>query len=442
MKKVILLILILTFSLVSLNTLNAQEEDTSGATSDLSEFTAESLDIKEPTILPTNKFGYFFKNVGQVIRSAVTFDPEKKADLNLKYANEKIFELKKITENESDDPKIQELIKKHHVKYNKLMDKVSTRIEKIKENNGDEAVDELLDRVTDNQFKHQDFFANLHKKLENALSGEEIDKLKEEKKKALEHYGNLIERVDVDNSKERLQKIMKEQAKNKLQYINHLKVMEELGDTFENENFKEDFLETKIEIRERLVNYLDENASDEVMMEFKLKLENLETDDGYKLRVYNFVDDKIQEARVNNWKLNEFHNDLDELKINGIEALKIKLENISDEEKEKIFRTFESSELNSVRTLEQVKARLKNPEAIEAVEASRLRQMDHFNDRIENISDHEKIEELKHEINNDYRLKNDIEDHNDEIMDKLEDLIKVRKKHDEKIKKSLEELED
>ena len=84
MKKVILLILILTFSLVSLNTLNAQEEDTSGATSDLSEFTAESLDIKEPTILPTNKFGYFFKNLGQVIRSAVTFDPEKKADLNLK----------------------------------------------------------------------------------------------------------------------------------------------------------------------------------------------------------------------------------------------------------------------------------------------------------------------------------------------------------------------
>jgi len=145
MKKVLILSLLLTFCLISLNTLKALETDEN--TLILDEITAETLGINEPTILPTNKVGYFLKNLGQAVRTAVTFNREKKAELQLKYANQKLLEIKKMAENATDDPELQTLIEKQHKKYNQLMDRVNNQITIIKEKSEVENVSELLDKL-------------------------------------------------------------------------------------------------------------------------------------------------------------------------------------------------------------------------------------------------------------------------------------------------------
>jgi hypothetical protein len=56
---------------------------------------AQDLGVKEPRILPGSPF-YFLKDFGRGIRSFFTFNPVKKAELRLRFANEKLIEAKKL----------------------------------------------------------------------------------------------------------------------------------------------------------------------------------------------------------------------------------------------------------------------------------------------------------------------------------------------------------
>jgi hypothetical protein len=58
------------------------------------EISPEELEVKEPIILPDNPL-YIVKDAWRGIKKAVTFNPVKKAELELQYANEKIIETKK-----------------------------------------------------------------------------------------------------------------------------------------------------------------------------------------------------------------------------------------------------------------------------------------------------------------------------------------------------------
>jgi len=57
----------------------------------------QDLGVGEPTILPDNPF-YFFKNTFRGLRSTFTFNSERKAELKLRFANEKIIEAGKLAE--------------------------------------------------------------------------------------------------------------------------------------------------------------------------------------------------------------------------------------------------------------------------------------------------------------------------------------------------------
>ena len=54
---------------------------------------AEGLGVKEPTLLPDSPF-YFLKNWGRGIRSFFTIGKVKKAELESRYANERLIEIK------------------------------------------------------------------------------------------------------------------------------------------------------------------------------------------------------------------------------------------------------------------------------------------------------------------------------------------------------------
>src|SRR3989344_1168318 len=78
----------------------AQAQETAAKT--LSEITAEEMGVVEPTVLPGDGLGYFLKNLGQVIKEAITFDPEKKTGLQLKHTAEKLAEIQVALEQKKD----------------------------------------------------------------------------------------------------------------------------------------------------------------------------------------------------------------------------------------------------------------------------------------------------------------------------------------------------
>jgi HEPN domain-containing protein len=117
---------------------------------------------KEPKLLPTSPF-YFLKEWGRGIRMFFTFDPIAKAELELKIANEKAAELAAIVEKE---PQNEKAIEKALSNYQKSRERLSKRLESLKETSQNPNVDRLLSKVIDQELKHIEFFDTLIKRFE------------------------------------------------------------------------------------------------------------------------------------------------------------------------------------------------------------------------------------------------------------------------------------
>jgi len=89
----------------------------------------QDLGVSKVGILPNSPF-YFFKNWWRGLRLGFTFNPVKKLELQERFANEKLFELKKLAE-EKQNPKI---LDKAVDNYQKEMNKVKNRAERLKVN--------------------------------------------------------------------------------------------------------------------------------------------------------------------------------------------------------------------------------------------------------------------------------------------------------------------
>ena len=86
------------------------------------------LEIKEPKLLPDNPF-YFLKEWERGIMSFFAFGRIKKLELEQKFANEKLMELKALVE-KNGDPKI---LEKATEKYERALEKIRTRAQNIKQ---------------------------------------------------------------------------------------------------------------------------------------------------------------------------------------------------------------------------------------------------------------------------------------------------------------------
>jgi len=155
--------------------------------------TAQDLGISEPTVLPDSPF-YFFKNLGRAIQSAVTIDPVKKATLREKFANEKLIELKKLTEKNSDS----EVIQKATESYQKEIDNVKKAAERIKETAEENTqVGQFLDKFIQQQTLHQ----TILQKLEGQVPENVLEKITEAREAHLEKFGEVMNRLE---NKERI----------------------------------------------------------------------------------------------------------------------------------------------------------------------------------------------------------------------------------------------
>ena len=138
--KFILIFYVLFFVLMPAVTALAQE-NTAAETQDAS---AEDLGVSDPTLLPDSPF-YFLKEWGRQIRLTFIFNNVKKLELENKFTNEKLVELKKIIDNSSDPA----IIEKATEKYQNAVDKIKERAEKIKEKASEnEDVSKFLEKFT------------------------------------------------------------------------------------------------------------------------------------------------------------------------------------------------------------------------------------------------------------------------------------------------------
>ena len=190
MKKYIL---IFSAFLLLMPFLTLAQNETAGGSNTI---TLEDLEVSNPGLLPTSNF-YFFKEFVRGLRRAVTFNAVKRAELELRIANEKAAEIKKLEET-TDEAGLTRAIEN----YKKSTDRLKLRFEALKETSENPNIDKLLDKLADRTLKHQQLFEELKSKREAIR--ERIEAVQE---KLDEAVANTAKRLDtVEKLKERLQK--------------------------------------------------------------------------------------------------------------------------------------------------------------------------------------------------------------------------------------------
>jgi len=177
------------------------------------EITAEDLEVSDPKILPDSPF-YFLKNIWRTIRSTFTFGAVNKAELRLKYANQRLIEAKKLAEKTNKE----KLVEKTVEKYQEEMKKVKTQAERFKEKaKEDLKIDKFLNKFTDKTIKQQRLLDCLEKNLSD--KPEVLERIRNSRERALEHFGEVMERLEEKNQistrlEESLEKIEGSKFKN------------------------------------------------------------------------------------------------------------------------------------------------------------------------------------------------------------------------------------
>jgi len=293
-------VLLFTLGLVCLaqETSSPQEPITSTEAVNLDEkVQPEDLEVSEPKLLPDSPF-YFLKNWARNLRMFFSFRPEKKAELRLKFANEKIIELNKLAELKKD-PRIIE-------KALESFQKELTEIEKAKIEN----LKKFSEKLMDQQLLHQ----RILEKLEKQVPPEVAERIKENRERHLERFAKVIEKVE-EKFPEKLAKVLEKQKGSEFKQF---KVLENLTE-----------IEEKVspEIKEEI-----KKKKEKILEEFQKKLETLPAKEKEKFKEYleKVGGDKLTHLKILEEMMNEETSDklrenleeIEEKEIEDIEKLK------------------------------------------------------------------------------------------------------------------------
>lgn len=245
------------------------------------DITAEDLGVSEPRILPDNPF-YFFKNFWRGVRATLTFNPVKKAELRLRFANERLIEAKKIAEKTGKE----EVFEKAIDGYQQEMERIRQRVEQLKSTAEENPrIDKFLDKFTEKSFKQQILIERLEKRLAQKAQGKALERLKEIKEKHLERFGKIITRLEKNQERiqERIEKNLEKMKEGKFKHFKNLEVLIELEKKVP-EEAKEAIRRAQENTLRRLHGNLN-NMSPEDQENFKEFLEKVSGDETTRLEV-------------------------------------------------------------------------------------------------------------------------------------------------------------
>lgn len=236
------------------------------------DITAEDLEVSDPKLLPDSPF-YFVKDFWRKVRTKLTFNSVKKAELQLRIANERLIEAKKLAEKNANE----QILQKAMGKYQGEIEIVRNRIEAFKEKAADNPkIDEFLDEFTDKTIKQQRLMTRLEKQLVD--KPEVLEKIRQNRERIMERLGEVVNQLeDKDKIPERLEKNLENIEGSKYKNFKNLEVLLELEEKAPEQakeaiqkaqenalkRLHENLEQMSLEDQERFKDYLDEVSGDQ-----------------------------------------------------------------------------------------------------------------------------------------------------------------------------------
>jgi len=355
---------------------------------------ADDLDISEQNVLPNNPF-YFFKRGWRGIQSAFIFNPVKKAELKLRFADERLIEAKKMAE-AVDSKKASDIISKAIENYEKEVKRVKEQMDKF-EGIDVERVEKFVERFSDHQIKQQKLINRIEKKLtEKEVSPEIIEKIIEHKERAMEHFANgALSAVNPEVLREKLEKVIEEGSGSEFKHFKNLEILKSLEERVP-EEARKSIIKAQENAKKSLNNFLSDNK--ENSERFKNFIENSGGDALRKLKV-------IDELDIDNFDGN-IKRILNDAREKTLDKARDIFENIdTDDAKDKFFKRLENintKDLNIINRLEEklpadATERLRNAKEKVIENENRNKIKERLENKINNTKDQEAIKE---KINN------------------------------------------
>lgn len=232
MNKIISFLFVMVFIFAISATLVVAQEESANvsdvAVEDVAaeaEITTQDLGVEDPGILPTSRF-YFLKNFTRGVKRVFTFNPVKKAELELNIANEQAAEIVKMKD---ATPERTDAIAKAAGNYQQNVDRLKTRLDALKETSQNPNVDKLMEKLTDRSIKHQQLFDELKQKFEDKPElKKNFEKMQEKMNEAIVKIPEKFDNPEV--FKERMKKAIEARPDNPFREIRGMEMMEKIGE--------------------------------------------------------------------------------------------------------------------------------------------------------------------------------------------------------------------
>lgn len=223
-KFFILPLLIFAFSVP----LQIQAQD---ADNDQTNSLEPSSEVIEDTENTPTFWDLVWQNVKERVSLALTKDPSKKAEKQLKYAEQRM-NLADIFASDAQTAKAQSRIKRMIKRANQLMEGIDKNKEKWSENK--EKVDELISKIASFQLRSEEIFDTIEEKL----PPEAIEKFQELRNRSLEISRQLWQAYEMNELPEKIRneivetkKIIEQRAEETKQYRNSYQELQDRVDS-------------------------------------------------------------------------------------------------------------------------------------------------------------------------------------------------------------------
>ncbi len=281
---------------------------------------AQDLGISEPKLLPDSPF-YFLKNWARGIQSFFALDPVRKAELRMKFANEKLIETKKIIE-EKKDP---EIIKETTENYQKEIEKIKEMVERIRKKAKENLrVEKFLDNFIHQQTLHQ----KVLQRLENQVPAEAFEKIKEAREEHLERFKDVMLKLEDRKEKitEKLDEILEKQKGSEFKNFKNLEILKELEEKVP-EEAKDAIQKAQENALKRLREDL-EKMSPEEQEKFKEYIKRISGDEKKHLEILENLKQEVQVLPLPPTKVLELKEKLEKGKEKMLEKIEKELEKL------------------------------------------------------------------------------------------------------------------
>jgi len=343
--------------------------------------TASDLGIEEPTILPDSNL-YFLKEWSRSIGNFFTFNPVKKAERQLRHANEKLIEAKKISEKTGSE----EIATRAMEKYQTTIENAGTRIEAIKEKYQDDTrFQELVDKFTEDGFNHHRLISVVKNRMENATP-EVRERIEMVRERVVSKVGEVLVDVDGEKLDQRINKITERIKGGDLKQFKNLEVLKELE-----EKLPEQALDGIRRAQENALKRIKENLDDlsdeereEKLSEYFKRVQGNET---RHLEILEQLKTSDETGRLDKV--------IDSVKEVSLERVEEKMRVFkTEEEKEKYLKHLEDGSVNKLKVLGEIENRVQSVD-VKQMEMIRERAMQTIELKIQATEDPAHLERFK-----------------------------------------------